>query len=94
MIPRPNKDAPWLPPTYTDRDVGSVQGLARGDASPEQQIHALRFIVETLSCCYDMSFRPGIDGDRETAFAEGRRFVGLQLVKMTKLNIGSLKEQK
>lgn len=83
---------PWQPPSYTDRDIAAIQALARGDASPDQQTHALRFIVETICCCYDMSFRPGVEGDRDTAFAEGRRFVGLQLVKMTKLNVAALRK--
>jgi hypothetical protein len=30
----------------------------------------------------DISFRPGLDGQRETDFAEGKRFVGQQLRKM------------
>lgn len=86
------KDAPWLPPAYTDRDISAIQALARGDATQEQQSHALRFVVETLSGCYDMSYRPGVEGERDTAFAEGRRFVGLQLVKMTKLNVAALRK--
>lgn len=89
-MPRPSKHDPWLPAEYTDRDVGAVQALARGEADEVAQKHALRYIVESLSGCYDMSFRP--ESDRATSFAEGRRYVGLQIVKMTKLDVSALKK--
>ncbi len=84
------KHDPWLPAAYTDRDVGAVQALARGDADEVTQKHVLRYIVETLSGCYDMSFRA--ESDRATSFAEGRRYVGLQLVKMTKLDVCAMRK--
>ena len=89
-MPRPNKTDPWMPPAYTDRDVGAIQALVRGDADGPTQQHALRYIVETMCLCYDVSFRP--ESDRATCFAEGKRFVGLQLVKMAKLNLAALKD--
>lgn len=46
---------------------------------------ALRWIIETAAGTYDMSFRAGPDGERETTFAEGRRFVGNQIIKQLKL---------
>lgn len=89
-MPRSSKHEPWLPAAYTDRDVGAIQALARGDADEAAQKHVLRYIVETLCSCYDMSFRP--ESDRATAFAEGRRFVGLQIVKMMKLDVSALRK--
>lgn len=86
-MPARRSHDPWLPVEYTDRDAGSIKALAHGDADEETQRHALRFIVETLCACYDQSFRP--EGDRETCFAEGRRYVGLQIVKMTKVPLKS-----
>jgi len=91
-VPRRQHD-PWLPPVYTDRDAGAIQALNRGDADEAQQQHALRYIVESICSCYDASFRPGAaDGDRATAFAEGKRFVGLQIVKLIKLNLAALRK--
>jgi len=81
---------PWLPAEYSDRDVYAIQSLARGDADASLQVHALKFIVETLSGCYDVTFCP--DSERASSFAEGKRHVGLQIVKMTKLNLSALRK--
>jgi len=63
-----------------------------GDATPEQQRRALRFVIETIAGYYEISFRTGPDGDRVSAFAEGKRFVGQQIVKLTKVNLGAFKD--
>ncbi len=87
----PNFDKrPWLPVEYTDRDIGAIQALARGEADAATQQHALRFIVENISECYDMAWVP--ESDRASCFAAGKRHVGLQIVKLTKLNIGALRK--
>jgi hypothetical protein len=75
---------PCAPPAYTATDVYAVQALARGTASPDQQRHALNLIVNGISCAFDMSFRPGKPD--ESTFAEGKRFVGSQIDKLTRLN--------
>lgn len=70
----------------------AIQALARGIASGEQQRRAIAWIIERASGTYEMSYRPGgSEGDRDTVFAEGRRFVGNQIVKMTKLKTGQLR---
>jgi len=89
MPPRKASD-PWLPVPYDKADAAAIQALRRGDASAEQQIRAIGFIVEVICARNDMSFRPGPEGDRDTVFAEGRRFVGNQIVKLAKLPIGKL----
>lgn len=76
---------PWLPTEYSDEDVGALKALARGDCPEHQQRRAMKFIVEQLCGVYDLEFRPGPEGDRESAFAGGKRWVGLQIVKMVNL---------
>jgi len=84
-----DEHAPWLPPSYEDADIVAIQALAKGTANGEQQRRALAWIIERAAGTYDMSYRPGgEDGARDTIFAEGRRFVGNQVVKMTKLKLG------
>lgn len=60
--------------------VAAIKAMAEGKARPDQQVRVLNFLLQDLCRTYDLSFRPDdMGGDRETAFAEGRRFVGLQL---------------
>jgi hypothetical protein len=64
-----------------------VQALAAGTANEGQQKRALDWFIRTASGAYEVSYRSDADGgDRETAFAEGRRFVGLQAVKLLSLS--------
>lgn len=86
--------APWKPVAHELADAGALQALMRGDASPDQQKHALRFVIESVCGTYDLSYRPGDDGRRDTDFAEGRRFCGLQIVKFLKLNLSSLRRDR
>lgn len=79
-----DQSAPWLPAPYAAEDVYAIRALNAGNASDAQQKRALAWIV-AASGYYDLAFRPGPDGDRATAFAEGKRFVGAQIVKMTKV---------
>lgn len=53
------------------------------------QQRALRWIIERAAGTYDQSFTP--DSPRLTDFAEGRRFVGLQIVKLLKINLSTMK---
>lgn len=92
-VPGATKLEPWLPSSWEIPDAAAIQALQRGDASSEQQRHALTFIVNTLAATYDVSFRTGVDGDRVTAFAEGKRWVGLQIVKLCNLSLATLRKQ-
>ena len=60
--------------------------MATGTANDIQQQLALDWLITTAAGTYELSFRSdGDGGERETAFGEGRRFVGLQVVKMVNL---------
>lgn len=84
---------PWRAPLWDLADAAAFQALARGSASSDQQIRALKFLVETLSGYYEISFHPGPAGDRVTAFAEGKRFVGQQVAKLIAMNLGAFKDK-
>lgn len=62
----------------------ALKNVAAGTASEHQQVTSMKWIIETLCGTYDLSYRP--ESDRDTAFAEGRRFVGLQIVKELNTN--------
>ncbi len=90
MAKKPPPGAAWAPPVYDNTDIAAIQALSLGEAASHQQIRALKWIVEQVAGTYDQSYRP--DSERDSAFAEGRRFVGLQLVKATKLNLQKLRK--
>ena len=80
---------PYAPPDFELADAASLQALQRGEATEEQQKRALDWIVKTAACTYDLSYRPTDNGD--TDFAEGKRFVGLSIVKLLNINIAKLR---
>jgi len=80
------RDPAWVPATYEAYDIEAIRATARGEADPHQQKRALDWIINTAAGAYELSFRSdGQGGDRETAFAEGRRFVGMQIVKLANM---------
>lgn len=80
----------WLPAQYTVADVAAVQALARGEATPEQQQRALNWVVNKAALTYDLDYRPD---SRDHAFSSGRRFVGLQVVKVLQLDVAKLRKE-
>lgn len=88
-IPKAPRAEPWIPPEYEVEDAHAVQAVMYGRASEDQQKRAMAFILNQVCGTYDLSYRPS--SDRDSAFAEGKRFVGLQMVKLARLNIAALK---
>lgn len=79
------KKEPWLPAAYDDDVVYALRAVKEGRAMAHQQKLAwdwLMYVTGAGDGYADLSFRPGPAGERETVFAEGKRFVGLQMMKM------------
>ena len=71
-------------------DAGAVQALVKGEAEPHQQIRFMKFLVQKLCRMNDLSFRPGgAEAARNTDFAEGKRFIALQIEKLSSLNLAA-----
>ena len=81
---------PFLRCDYDLPAAAAIQALQRGEASSEQQKQALAWIVNQAAATYGQSFQ--LEGDRETAFAEGRRYVGNQIVKLSKISLNALRK--
>lgn len=76
---------PWLEPIVSKADVIAVQHVVQGKGTELHQKRVIDLIINRLANSYDLSFRPdNMGGERATAFAEGKRYVGLQLVKLIK----------
>jgi hypothetical protein len=73
-------------PAPYDKDIlMAIRACIAGKASEGQQQMAMDWIITKASNLYDMSYRPDVSGGaRATEFHEGRRFVGSQIVKMTR----------
>ena len=83
------KNSAAKPPAYNAAIVRAVQDREQGQAVEHQQKILLEWIITQASDAYGLSYRPGDTHD--TAFAEGRRFVGLEIVKMLKLEASKIK---
>lgn len=79
---------PWHPAAWEPADVGAIQALHRGDASPDQQRRALKWIIESAAMTYDEAFVPGQPDVKD--FLLGRMNVGKQIVKCLKINLNEL----
>lgn len=77
------REPAWKPVAYTEAEAQAMRSLALGEATPAQQALALDWIVTVAGGVNEVSYFSDADGgDRETAFMEGRRFVGLQVQKL------------
>lgn len=77
-LPHPNATAH---PDYTVAEVQALRALFSRSATQRQQRLALDYIIRSAGT-HDQSFRPG--DSHLTAFAEGKRFVGTNLIWMLK----------
>lgn len=83
MAKRERKSDPWEPAPYDQFDLAAVRAVSQGTASDDQQKRAFNWIVATCAGVKDLPWHPGgAEGARATDFANGKRFVGLQIVKL------------
>ena len=80
------------PPVWEPKHAASIRALAAGTASEHQQKLALDWIINRAAATYDQSFSP--DNHSLTDFAEGRRFVGNQIVKLINLDPALINKKK
>lgn len=86
----PKQYKPYHPPEYDKTVVIAFQMLQKGEAAPHQQQLVLDYVINNIAHTYDMSYFP--ESQRDTDFAEGKRFVGNEIIKMLKLKVGLIKE--
>ena len=86
--PKPIGHEPWLPVETDPADASAIQALAAGTADANQQKRALKVFIEKCADTYGLGWHPG--GGSNADFAAGRRFAGLQVVKLLKVKVGLL----
>lgn len=78
----------WLPAPYDISDVTAFQRCWDGTAEAHQQRAVIEWIL-FASGKNGPAFAPGQPD--VTAFAEGKRWLGIQVMKLLNLNIASLR---
>jgi hypothetical protein len=76
--------------TLTKDEVIALQCLHRGEANEYQQRLALKVIVNDFSRAQDALYIPG--SFDQTAFLNGRAFVGQRILKYINIPVGKLDE--
>jgi hypothetical protein len=75
-------------PALSNREMWAIRMLEEGTADPHNQRLALSAILSKLCRTYDIHFVP--ESERETAFLEGRGFVGQQITKVLRIDPNAL----
>ena len=76
-----SEHSPLRPVPYDRGFAAIARAVYEGRATPLQQRRFYAWLIQVFANIDDLSARMGVDGDRETMFAEGRRFVGMQIEK-------------
>lgn len=76
-------DPPWNPPLTEAGEHAAIRALYEGKADERQQALFLAWFIRCTAVGH-MSYRPGAEGDRDTAFAEGKRHVGRMFFDLAK----------
>ena len=87
-----NKPPPFFTAPYGVADAAALQAVARGNADATQQKRALDWIINVACATYQISFQPGMPD--ATAFMDGRRYAGTEIVKLLKLNLETIRQAK
>lgn len=78
---------PTHPAPATEQQIHALQALYEGRATDHQQKEALAWIINHASLAHSPLYQGGEDGNRDTAFALGRAFVGQQIIGLLKINL-------
>lgn len=94
-LPRERDPLDWIKVAgLTEAEGFAVKAVATGTATPEQQRRAFEFIVARVARKDEPSFVLEKDGgERASAFAEGRRSVGLALAAIVALPAETLRRK-
>jgi hypothetical protein len=79
------------PATFDIADAAAVKAVYAGSATEHQQKRAMDWIIKQASLIGGQSYRAG--DSHATAFVEGRRFVGAQIMGLITLNTEELKKR-
>lgn len=73
-------------------DIAAVQAVYHGTGTPEQQKRAMEWVIKQAAQIGGQSYRAG--DSHATAFSEGRRFVGAQILSLLAMSTEDLKKRR
>ena len=80
-------NAPYLAPAIAQEQAWAIKALMAGRATEAEQGLALRFILHALCEVDAMTYRPD---ERDHVFADGKRFVGHQIARISRMEPGQI----
>ncbi len=83
-----SKSVAFMTPVLDVEEHAALKALSRGEATPGQQQMALYVVVNKFSRANETLYIPG--SFDETAFLEGRGFVGQRILMYLKKPVGRL----
>ncbi len=75
-----------VPAQWVNADAAAIQALEKGRASKEQQKRAYNFILYRICEVDEFEYRTN---DREHAFCSGKRSCGIQIKKLTSVDLSN-----
>lgn len=81
-----------LPAGFVLADIAAVQAVYQGTGTPEQQKRAMEWVIKGAAQIGSQSYRAG--DSHATAFLEGRRFVGAQILSLLAMSTEDLKKRR
>lgn len=84
-------NAPYLNPVVTQEEAWAIKALIAGKANEAEQGIATRFIMGVLSAVSSLPYFPD---PHDTAFMNGRRYIGHHLIRIAQLPPGSIAKLK
>lgn len=76
-----------VPGVVSRRDVAALKAVWNGVADEGQQRRAMEAIIWNIARTGDVTYYPdSLGGERDSSFAQGMRFAGLQLLKLIEIN--------
>ncbi len=84
--PKKKKIVPrWFECEYTPGHVAAAKALMKGAARADQQIEFMKWLVNNACQYNEVAWEA--ESDRTSSFEAGRRYVGVQVVKLTQIVI-------
>lgn len=85
-------NAPYLSARLSTEIAYAVKGLVGGAAIPAQQTAFVNWLLFEVCRKDDLAYRP--DSDRDTSFAEGKRYVAIQFLRAFNMTADQLAEMR